>query len=183
MQRRKALQAIVFFSVAGNMLVSCKNKHEAISKLGLKNFHPKDDELDLIDEMAKTIFPVEKTPMFAGQSAFPFVVSMVDGLFTKEERDTYVEGLKAFEEATKKKYNKTFVALSPEQKMEMLKMVNGLNEEKPSALKKFFVATKNQTIQYFTSTEKYLREVRKYEMAPGRFTACIDINKIQSQVR
>jgi hypothetical protein len=179
MERRRALQAIVFFSVAGNALISCKSKYEAVKKLGLKFINLNDDQSDLIDDMAKTIFPTASKPQFEGHTALPFVLSMVDGIYTKEERDKYLLGIKAFDEACVKTHQKSFVSLDETQKLDFLKKLNTSTEDTP--IKHFFDVTKQQTVHYFMHTEKYLRGVQRYEMAPGRYKACLTIDQVQSK--
>lgn len=179
MERRRALQAIVFFSIAGNALVSCKNKYAAVKSIGLKNIKPSDSQLDLIDDLSKNIFPVTPFSQFEGHTALPFVLTTVDGIYTKEERDKYVNGIKAFDDLANKTFQNGFVDLGPEQKLSMLKKISASVET--SDAKYFFEVTRQQTIHYFTHTENYMRGVQKYEMAPGRFKGCLPIDQIQSK--
>jgi hypothetical protein len=179
MERRRALQAIVFLSIGSNTIISCKNNHQAISELGLKNIKPSDRDVDLIDAITKTIFPIENVPMFKGHTSMPFVLKMVDELYTKEDREKYLQGMKAFDELSNSGYKKSFIELSKEEKIALMKQIIDSKEE--NAAKHFFEVTRNQTITYFTSTEDYLRGIKKYEMAPGRWTSCLKIDQIQSK--
>jgi transcriptional antiterminator len=104
---------------------------------------------------------------------------MIDTLYTEEEREKYKAGLNQLQEEVKLSYKKDFSALSKEEKLKVLK--DALSKKEDTTSKFFFDITRNQTIHYFTHTEKYLREIKKYEMAPGRWTACLNIDKIQSK--
>jgi Gluconate 2-dehydrogenase subunit 3 len=179
MERRRALQAIVYFSIASNSLIACKNNYQAIKELGLKNIKPTDGEVDLIDAITKTIFPIENVPLFKGHTSMPFVLKMVDELYTKEDREKYLQGMKAFNDLSKNRFKKSFNELSKEEKTSLLKQL--MNSKEENTAKHFFDITRNQTIIYFTSTEDYLRGIKKYEMAPGRWISCLNIDQIQSK--
>ena len=179
MERRHALKAIVFFSIAANSIVSCKSNAEAASQLGLKNIHPDDGQLNLIDEVSKLIFPTTSLPQYKDHTAMPFVLTMVDGIYTKDERDQYIKGIKAFEDLAKTTFQKSYTDFNAEQKMELLKKLNSASDK--SDAKYFFDVTKQQTLHYFTHTEEYMRNVQKYEMAPGRFKGCLPLDQIQSK--
>jgi hypothetical protein len=181
MQRRKALQAIVFFSVAGSTFVSCKSKSEVIQKLGLKNIDLATDEVNVIEDLVKSIFPTENSQLFKGQSAFPHVLSMVDRLYSDADRTSYLKGLEQFTKFAKEKLGSPFSQASPDKKLAWLKELNESKEE--TDLAKFFKITKGQTLHYFSTTENYMRNVLKYEMAPGRVKGCININDIKSEKR
>jgi hypothetical protein len=181
MQRRKALQAIVFFSVAGNIFVSCKSKSEVIQKLGLKNLDFSTDEVNVIEDLVKSIFPTESSDLFKGQSAFPHVISMVDRLYSKEDRASYIKGLEGFTKLAKEKLGGSFAEAAADKKLAFLKELNVSKEE--NDVTKFFKMTKGQTVHYFSTTEKYMRNVLKYEMAPGRIKGCINISEIKSEIR
>jgi hypothetical protein len=183
MQRRKALQAIVFFSVAANTFISCKSKSELIGKLGLKNLNLDTNEVDQLQSVVKAMFPVENSTLFKGQDAFPHVLSMVDRLYTTTDRESYIKGFAAFNKLAKDKLGSSFIEAPSDKKLSLLKELNTAKDGADKDLENFFSITKNQTLHYFSTTEGYMRNVMKYEMAPGRVKSCINISEIKTEVR
>jgi hypothetical protein len=183
MQRRKALQAIVFFSVVANTFISCKNKSELIGKLGLKNLDLDTKEVDQLESIVKAMFPTENSDLFKGQDAFPHVLSMVDRLYTKADRESYIKGLSAFNKLAKDKLGSAFIEASSDKKLSLLKELNSAKDGADKDLNNFFNITKTQTLHYFSTTEAYMRKVMKYEMAPGRVKSCINISEIKSEIK
>lgn len=183
MQRRKALQAIIFFSVAANSFISCKNKSELIGKLGLKHLNLDTNEVDQLQSIVKSMFPVENSTMFKGQDAFPHVLSMVDRLYTSADRERYIKGFTAFNKFAKDKLGSSFTEATSDKKLSLLKELNSAKDGADKDLSHFFNITKGQTLHYFSTTEGYMRNVLKYEMAPGRVKSCINISEIKSEVR
>jgi hypothetical protein len=183
MQRRKAIQAIVFFSVASNTFISCRSKSEAMEKMGLKNLNFDGDQVDQIASVVNSIFPTENSTLFKGQDAFPHVLSMVDRLYTSADRESYIRGFAAFNKIAKEKLGSSFVDAPADKKLSLLKELNSNTDGLDQDMNKFFRITKSQTLHYFSTTEAYMRNVLKYEMAPGRVKSCINISEIKSEIR
>jgi hypothetical protein len=181
MKRRDAVQAILFFSVAGGYLISCKNKEDALAKLDLRKLKYTPQEIDLIDDISKTILPAEKVPEFKGHTALPFVLTMLNDCYTDEERAEVNTGLVKLEEICKTKHNKSYTACSGDEKISIFKDIlafNGEDKDKPVENKMMGII-KDKTVQYFTTMEPYMRKYRNYEMAPGRFKGCVNVNEVQ----
>jgi hypothetical protein len=194
MKRRQAIQAVLFFSVAGGALISCKNKHEAITKLNLSNVNFKDNELDVLDEVSKVILPTDNIPEFKNHTALPFILTMLNDCYSKEDQESFTNGFKKVQEMAQTKYNKTFSSCASEDKLALLTEIGDQGIDKPSMPsapsapkekfspeKTFLNIMKGKTLQYYTTTEFYMRKYRLYEMAPGRFKGCVKIEEIQTK--
>ncbi|MFM2393805.1 MAG: Gluconate 2-dehydrogenase subunit 3, partial [Bacteroidota bacterium] len=124
MKRRTMLGAIVFYSVLGNTLVSCKDKYKAIKELKLKNIKLDNDDLDIIEDISKLIFPTDKIEAFKNHTSLPYTLTVLDDCASPHKQKAFIEGIKTFQQAVQKKFNTSFVDLSPEDKMKFLQETN-----------------------------------------------------------
>jgi Gluconate 2-dehydrogenase subunit 3 len=181
MERRKALQAIVFFSVAANAIISCKNKEEVLKNIILKKIKIDKGEANAIDEMAHMIFPTTSIPEFKNHTALPFILTMVDDCYNDADQKIFMKGVTNLNLYTQAQVKKDYRELSSDEQKTILKKINDDQSEDQSELKLFYSIVKDKTIQYYTTTEFYMRKHNLYEMAPGRFLGCIKIEDLQTK--
>lgn len=181
MERRKAIQAIVFFSVAANAIVSCKNKEEVINSINLKKIKINNSEADIIGEISEMIFPSASIPEFKNHTALPFILTMVDDCYSEEDQNIFMKGIGSLNSFTQLQLKKDFQELSIDEKKMVLKKINDDHSEDKSELKIFYGIVKDKTLQYYTTTEYFMRKHNLYEMAPGRFLGCVKIEDLQTK--
>ena len=181
MERRKALQAIVFFSVAGNVIISCKDKEEVYNHIKLKNITINKTNADVIDNISSLIFPSSGIPEFKNHTALPFILTMIDDCYTQEDQKIFSNGINNLNQLTQQELKKDFSQLSIEEKNTILINLNADKSENKSDVKKFYDIIKDKTLQYFTTTEYYMRNHNRYEMVPGRFLGCVKIEDLQTK--
>lgn len=180
MKRRSALGAIIFYSLSAHTLVSCKDKYLAIKDLKLQNIKLKNHQLDLIDELCNIIFPTYHIPEFKNHSALPHLLTMTDDCISQEMQKDFLAGLNSLEEDIQKKFSKPFGKLTKEQKLNFIKELNSSKKENDKTLS-FFKTVKQRTLEYFTTTEFYMRKIQMYEMAPARFLGCVKMDQHQTK--
>ena len=125
MDRREALQRVAIIlggTVLGAnaFLAGCKPADE---KTGA-TFTEKD--IAMLDEIAETIIPATNTPGAKAAKVGAFMTVMVNDCYDEKDQKEFKSGLNAIREASDKKFNKTFMEITPEQRLELL---TGLDKE------------------------------------------------------
>jgi hypothetical protein len=176
MKRRTVIRNFVFISAGVAVLPYCKEEAGKVS-IELKKIKINADQEKLLAAITETIIPTTETPGAKEVSAHIFALTMIDDCATDEEQEKFLKGLHQFEELTKKKFGRSFVKSSPAEKEQVLKDIHkkeGVSEE----LSAFLDAIKGLTLQSYMSSEYYMKNVQKFEMAPGRYHGCDPIKKI-----
>lgn len=176
MKRRTAIRNIVIISAGASLLPSCTATDN--SSLQLKNIPLTGSQENMLAELAETIIP--KTGNFIGAKdlkSHVFLLTMMDDCTSPEDQKFFSDGMKAFEDACKKKFNAAFVKCTPQQRNDLLKEMETIKDQKDAAAK-FYKTTKRYTVQSFTSSKEYLLDVRKWQMVPGsNFKGCVPVKK------
>jgi hypothetical protein len=174
MNRRTAVINFIVFSAGSVLLPSCLQQ-DATPVISLNNLRINDDQEKLLSALTETILPATGTPGAKELSSHLFVLMMVDDCFNKEEQEKFSNGLTRFDELVRKQTSQSFIKTSPEQRHELLTMLESKNDLSAD-LVSFYKTTKKLTMQSFTGSRYYLTKVRPYEMAPGRFHGCFPVN-------
>jgi len=176
MNRRTAIRNVVIISAGASLLPFCTTADEA--SLHLKNIPLTRSQESMLAELAETIIP--KTSNFIGAKdleSHVFILTMIDDCAAPEDQKFFSDGMKAFEDACKKKFNASFVKCTPQERDEWLREMEAVKDDKDIAAK-FYKTAKRYTVQSFTSSKEYLLEVRKWTMVPGSdFKGCVPVKK------
>lgn len=157
MKRRTVIRNMVLVSAGAAFLYQCRERAATIT---LKNIPLTGAEQDLVIELAETIIPKTDFPGATDLKTADFIFMMVDDCLSPEQQQQFVAGMKAFT-------GSGFVKMSPGEKKEYLGSLNG-------DAKVFFEMVKSGTIENFTSSEQYLREVRNVTtLIPPKFQGCV----------
>ncbi|MEJ0029369.1 MAG: gluconate 2-dehydrogenase subunit 3 family protein [Bacteroidota bacterium] len=160
MKRREAIRSVVLISAGAAFLYQCKEKAASIS---LKQIPLTGAEQEMINELTEFIIPKTDFPGARDLKTGDFVLMMADDILSPEEQAKFEGGMKVFT-------GKGFAKMSPEERNEF---VNALEGDP----KTFYEMVKQGTIENFTSSEKYLKEVRNVtDLVPSKFQACIPVN-------
>jgi hypothetical protein len=146
----------------------------------LKNVKIDNDQEKLITELSETIIPATDTPGAKGTLTHVFVLRMLDDMFTKEEQQQFVKGMKDFDKMAEKKFDKSFVECTLPQREELLG--GALNDKKlPEDLSAFLRIMKRLTVQGYMTSQYYLTNVRVYKLVPGKYYGCIPVTKLDQK--
>jgi len=177
MNRRTAVRNIVIISAGASLLPACTTTADE-SSLHLKNISLTGSQEKMLAELTETIIP--KTNNFIGAKdlkAHEFMLTMIDDCASPEDQKLFTDGMKAFEDACKKKFNDSFAKFTPQQKSDLLKEMEAVKDQKDPAAK-FYKTTKRYTVQSFTSSKEYLLDLKKWKMVPGNdFKGCVPVQK------
>jgi Gluconate 2-dehydrogenase subunit 3 len=178
MNRRTAIRNVVIISAGATLLPACTNTTADESSLQLKNIPLTGSQENMLAELAETIIPT--TSNFIGAKdlkSHVFLLTMMDDCASPDDQKFFTEGMKAFEDGYKKKFNTTFVKSTPQQRSEWLKEMEAVKDDKNAAAK-FYKTTKRYTVQSFTSSKEFLLDVKKWKMVPGTdFKGCVPVKK------
>ena len=171
MNRRTVLKNVVFVSAGIALLPNC-NQSEAKPGVALKTIKITGDQESLMQNLTEAIIPSSPDkPGAKEMGALEFALVMADDCATKADQEKFLKGLKEFSEFTSKKYGKSFMDLTAQQKQEAMTAAEkkeGVSEE----VQFFFSGLRGLTLQAYMSSEYYMTKVDNYEMVPGRWHGC-----------
>ena len=79
------------------------------------------DDIALLDEVGDTILPTTATsPGAKAAQIGQFMKTIVTDCYTEDDQRTFTDGIGKLNDASKKKYDKSFMELSPQQRTEFL---------------------------------------------------------------
>jgi hypothetical protein len=175
MKRRTAIRNVVLISAGAALLHSCQDK----ATIALKHIPLTGSDEDLLNELTEAIIPKTDFPGAKDLKTGDYVFMMADDCISPEEQQKFTMGMKGFDEASKSKMGSRFVKLSKEKKSEFLMMIEGDKEGKEFGpnVQRFYGGVKGATIEFFTTSEQYMKDVRNVtSLIPPKFQACVPID-------
>ena len=174
MKRRTAIRNVMIISAGAGLLPSCMQ--ESNSSIPLKNISVSASEEKMLAELTEVIIP--NTNNFIGAKdlkAHEFMLTMIDDCARPEEQKKFTDGLKDFDKLSHDKFGQLFTSYTPDQKRLLLADIEK-KKDIPENVLKFYETVKRYTVQSFTSSEKYLLDIRKYKQTPGGdFKGCVPV--------
>ena len=174
--RREALRQCLILTVGAAIIPSCVQE-KSKPAIVLKNLKIDSDQEKLITELAETIIPVTDTPRAKDTFTHLFVLRMLDDMFSKDEQQQFVKGMKDFDKMAEKKFDKSFVECNTTQRDELVGIT--LNDKQlPEDVSAFMKIMKRLTVQGYMTSKYYLTNVRVYKLVPGKYYGCIPVTKL-----
>lgn len=141
------------------------------------------DDIAYLDEVAETIIPATDTPGAKEAKVGAFMTVMVKDCYKESDQKVFLEGMAKLNEEARKKFNGNgFMKITPEQRKELLTVIDkeqkeyARNKEKDAAAHYFTMMKQLTLLGYFTSEPGATKALR-YVPVPGRFEACIPYKK------
>lgn len=139
----------------------------------------------VVAEIAEIIIPRTDTPGAKDVGVPSFIDTMLKDVYTQADRDRYVSGLQAFDEAARKAHGKGFVELSKGQQSELVQKFNNeavatelAYDPRPKELQRpFILMTKELTLLGFFCSEPGATKVLQYVAIPGKYEPCVPLAK------
>lgn len=176
MNRRAVIKNLVVVSAGATIIPSCIQPERAL--FPLKKIALSSAEQELIAVLTETIIP--RTANFHGATdlkVHEFLLTMVDDCAKPEDQQTFLHGLRHFEEKFKKNFKNSFVSAGNIQRMEFLKEIEGTQDNQDDVYQ-FYKMVKQYTLQGFTSSKQYLTDIKKFTLVPGsQFKGCVPIKE------
>jgi gluconate 2-dehydrogenase gamma chain len=132
----------------------------------------------LVGQVAEIIMPKTDTPGAKDVGVPGFIDLMLQEVYTKEDQDRYVSGLKDFSDEAKKEYGDDFIELTEEQQSAFVKKMHdaAITAEKENAPKRpFILTTKELTLLGYFTSEPGATTVLQYDPVPGAYHGCLPL--------
>lgn len=203
MDRREAVKYISIL-LGGTMVGADAILSGCRSQTGKhREFTPED--IAYLNEIGETILPQTSTPGAKAANVGQFMTVMVNDTYEESDQVAFMEGLEKLNGASKKKFDKGFMEISPQQRHALLvevdneaktyqkDKVNTFNDEekkkekdeiakgnktykKQRMAQHYFTMMKGLTLFGYFTSEAGSKSFR-YLPVPGRFDGCIDYKK------
>lgn len=171
MNRRKALKNVALTLGTAVSLPAWANGWTPELLPPTTNFKPA--ESDLLNLLVEALIPKTDTPGAGEMGIEKFVMAMVNDCTPENQRSVFMTQLGLVDSFAKKKYDKSFVELSANEKTECLGMIS-MNES--PEWKSFFGTLKRYTVQGYQSSE-YVMYKNGFQFAPGFYNGCVDLEE------
>ncbi|WP_297821769.1 gluconate 2-dehydrogenase subunit 3 family protein [Segetibacter sp.] len=165
MKRRSAIRDLILIAGGITILPSFQNKPGKAS-LALKNMDISADQEKLLAEIASTIIPKTATPGAKELGSHLFALKMLDDCYEKEDQQIFLTGLKALDEVTKKRFQRSFMRCTPAQREKILLSVEN-KETFPPEVFSFYEIMKAKTLQGYMTSKYVVLNITKYEIIPS----------------
>lgn len=141
-----------------------------------------EDQGILVSNVAEIIIPKTDTPGAKETGVPGFIDLMLKDVYSKEDQDHFVAGLKEFDEAANKEYGDSFIELSPEDQTAFVKKIHDAAVEAerattPKPKRPFILMTKELTMLGFFTSEPGATQVLQYIAVPGSYKGCIPLSE------
>ncbi len=186
MNRRKALKNLGILTGGMILLPSCDFSEEKVTLI-LNKLQITAKQEDLVKEIVTTIIPEGEIPGANSLEVHNFVWVMVDDCLPKEKQDSFMNGLKLFDNKVKEISGDFFIKLSENKRLTVLKDLLNANMDKDDRGKKsnmediqnFIKTTKYYTGWGFLQSKYVMTEIMPYPLVPGTYGTCetIETNK------
>jgi len=181
MDRREALKrsalllgGVISAPTIAGILNGCTAKHT----INWKPTFFTEDQGILISDLAEIIIPKTDTAGAKDVGVPGFIESMVKDVYTTEERDKFMNGLKAFDEDCKKNGD-PFIEMSAAEQADYITKIHAAAMEdhktNPSHELPFILRVKELTVVGYFTSEIGATKVLQYEAVPGAYHGCIPL--------
>ncbi|MFL5739545.1 MAG: gluconate 2-dehydrogenase subunit 3 family protein [Flavisolibacter sp.] len=203
MDRRDAVKYISIlvggtFIGADAFLTGCKTKSSSPTEWS-------QDDVAYLNEIGETILPQTFTPGAKAANVGQFMTTMVNDCYEEGDQKAFREGMDKLNDASNKKFSKSFMEASPQQRHDLLAeldkeakdyqtKVNEFNsneskKEKDEVAKgnknykkqrmssHYFMMMKQLTLLGFFTSEVGATKAIRYIPVPGRFDGCVPYKK------
>ena len=180
MNRREAVQHISLLlggTIVGStfFLSGCKTETKVTKEFT-------DEDVVLLDEVSDTILPPTKTPGAKAAGVGKFMTIMVNDCYDADDQKVFHEGIKKLNDAADKKYNTSFVKLSPEQRHEFLVSLDNeqkdyMKNKKAEERSHYFRMMKELTLLGYFTSKIGCTQAMRYIETPGHYDGCVPYAK------
>jgi len=183
MNRRQAVSRVALIlggTIAGGTLFleGCKSSDQK-PKTGLALDQ---DDVAFLDEVADTILPTTSSPGAKAAKVGAFMAVMVRDCYEERDQKVFREGIGKLNDASKKKFDRVFLELAPEQRHDLLVDLDKEQNEYGAAKKEkdpphYFRLIKELTLLGYFTSEIGATQALRYVESPGRYDGCIPYKK------
>jgi len=187
MDRRQALSRVGLLlggTVIGAsyFLEGCKPEGKKLSSVN--DFSA--DDIAYLDEVADTILPTTASSLGAKAAKVgAFMTVMVRDCYTEKQQKTFMEGMSKLNDAAKKKFDKVYMEITPDQRTELLNELDKEQKTHTAKQKKdetekdphYFRMMKELTLLGYFTSEIGATKALRYVESPGKYDGNYDYKK------
>jgi hypothetical protein len=180
MDRREALKRTAWImggAVSAPAMMGILKGCKAKPTIDWKPAFLSEDQGILISQVTDIIIPRTDTPGAADVGVPGFIDVMLKDVYKKEDQDSYLEGLQAFNEAAKTEHGDDFISLSAEDQASFVKKVHDAAIEEKAEKRPFILMTKELTMLGFFTSEAGATQVLQYVAVPGAYNGCVPLEE------
>jgi hypothetical protein len=180
MDRRELLKMIAVLTgtafIGGeSLLTGCKSADTAV-------FSWSEKDLTFLNEVGETILPATATPGAKAADVSKTMKAIVTDCYDEKSQAVFFEGIKKLDDASKKKFNATFMEATPAQREELLKELDAeakayQKNKKPEDTDHYFTMIKQLVLLGYFSSEIGMKQAQRYVPIPQRYDGCIPYKK------
>ena len=208
MERREAVKYINLLlgcAVIGadGFLSGCKTKTKKVTGWT-------QEDIDYLNEIGETILPRTATPGAKDANVGQFMKVMVTDCYEEADQTVFCEGMNKLNDASDRKFNNSFMDLTPQQRHDLLveldkeakefqKKVNDFNSKEAQKEKDeiakgnksyvkqrmsphYFMLMKQLTLLGFFTSKEGMTQAVRYLPVPGRYEGCVPYTKGQKLI-
>jgi hypothetical protein len=179
MNRREAIKkaaALLGLSVSSPLIMHLFQGCDSAEAI---NWEPKvfnHDQIALVRSLADQILPKTDSPSASEVGVVEFIDKMVAELYTKKQRQKFLQNLEAVDAGSTKRNGKLFAELEQEEQYQLLftleSSMKQLDYEQSSAEKPFFLKLKELVLLGYFTSETIMRNYLEYIPIPGKLEGC-----------
>ena len=135
-------------------------------------------EQEILASITDTIIPAGNPTAIGSIGALSvgvdkFLQKLIDDCYEKEVQDNVKTQLKVLDESARSAHQKSFAGCTQKQREELLLKLSSSSKK---GEKDFFDLIKSETIRGFNTSQKVMQEYLGYQVAPGHYYGCVDVN-------
>lgn len=171
MKRRRALRNIVILSSATAWLPSCcyDPQVEVYERIPIKY-----SERKFFDGLVEALLPTATTGLSSPESSSNFILTVLNDCHSSSDIQKFVEGLREVRGFVRQNLQADSISSNSKESSQLFDFFSNPAEHSAS-VKYFYDTTRNLAIEHFTTSEYYMKNVLKWEFAPGYFNGCIPV--------
>lgn len=139
----------------------------------------------IVTRLVDIIIPATDTPGAKEVGVPGFIDKMLKDVFSKEEQQKFLDGLKAFDERAKSETGDAFAELDEEQQTSFVTKIHNeaiqsyvtSRHVKPPVPRPFFVSLKELTLLGFFTSEVGATQVLQYIAVPQAYKGCVPVSE------
>jgi hypothetical protein len=171
--RRLLIKQLMMAAGGAALLPGCNFEKKETTSTGA--FLLSEDQNKFLAEMAETIIPKTNIPGAKELKVEEFINVMVTDCFDQETQDKFMKGLAGVNDLSNKRFDKSFIEISPEQKAELFTDLSSKKEGLPAEAIEFFPMIKGLTIHGYMTSQYILTEVNPWQLVPGPAKGCVEV--------
>jgi Gluconate 2-dehydrogenase subunit 3 len=172
MKRRQAIKNIVLLTSAAALLPGCQPAADSMPAYA--NIPLDKKQWKLLEQFTVALLPKAKTGVATPESPTDFILTVLNDCTSPEDIQKYIGGLTELQAHIAKQYKTDFGSLAAAQQAEVFTLLS-TKEGASEPMLFFYEKTRGLAIEHFTSSEFFMKNVTKWEFAPGYFKGCVAV--------